>query len=64
MKKIIVTNTFKQWIVEWNKVDGRYQVLLQRLAELEKTQEIVIMQLSDEEYESVSSYETINFITR
>ncbi len=64
MKKIIVTNTFKRWMVEWNEVDGRYQVLLQRLAELERTQEIVIMQLCDEEYQSVSSYENINFIAR
>jgi len=59
MKKIIVTNTFRSWIEQWG-----YRDLLDRIRELEKTQEIVFLELSDEDYQRVSSYYGIRMITR
>ena len=61
---IIITNTFKAWLLDREQVASGYSKLLERLSELEKTREIVIMQFSDDEYELVSSYCNIKAITR
>lgn len=64
MSKIIITNTFKSWLLDRNQVASGYGKLLQRLKELEKTQDIVIMQFSDDEYQLVEQYCNIKSITR